>query len=162
MTEIRLMAVPDIERCVSFGIESFRPVFASFERLYGTALFNALRPDWEKTQSTYIREAVNADEKETWVSVDEAQQVTGFVVLTTNEASGLGEIELMAVDPERQGEGIGKALSSHGVDRLRSLGMTHAIVGTADDDSHAPARAVYASAGFAPTSLQPFHMTVEL
>lgn len=162
MPRIRLIRSTDVEDCVRFGLEAFRPVFASFEKHYGPGLFAAMRPDWENAQSSYIREAITGDSRETWVSTDGEDKTTGFVVLTSNEETSLGEIELMAVDPEHQGQGAGKALSSFSMDRLRDLGMSHAIVATADDESHAPARSVYASAGFAPMSLQSLYMAKEL
>lgn len=161
MLQIRSIASEDVERCVAFGLESFRPVFATFRLHYGEGLFNALRPDWENAQSDYIREACSDQDKDTWVAVVD-DHVVGFVVLTTNAASGLGQIELMAVDPAHQGRGVGTALTEFGVDRLRELGMTHAIVGTGDDPGHGPARRVYLKGGFEPMAIQPMPLAQRL
>lgn len=146
---------------MEFGLESFRPVFASFREHYGEGLFNALRPDWENAQSEYIREACSDQDRDTWVAVVD-EDVSGFVVLTINGESGLGRIELMAVDPAHQGRGVGTALTEFGVDRLRELGMTYAIVGTSDDPGHGPARQVYLKGGFEPMAIQPMHLTQRL
>jgi GNAT superfamily N-acetyltransferase len=68
----------------------------------------------------------------------------------------------MAVDPAHQGRGVGTALTEFGVDRLRELGMTYAIVGTSDDPGHGPARQVYLKGGFEPMAIQPMHLTQRL
>jgi len=103
--EIRPIELDDVAKCVDFGLESFRPVFASFREHYGEDLFNALRPNWEHAQSAYIEEACTDDVKETWVSVVDGVAI-GFVVLVTNTDTALGEIELLAVSPDHQGRGV--------------------------------------------------------
>ncbi|MFV1971919.1 MAG: GNAT family N-acetyltransferase, partial [Acidimicrobiia bacterium] len=120
--EIRPIEPDDVAECVRFGLESFRPVFASFREHYGDDLFNALRPNWERAQSAYMEEACTNDAKETWVSVADGE-ATGFVVLVTNTDTALGEIELLAVSPSHQGQGVGTALNDFAVNRLRELGM---------------------------------------
>jgi ribosomal protein S18 acetylase RimI-like enzyme len=59
-----------------------------------------------------------------------------------------GEIDMLAVDPLVQRRGIGTALTSLAVQRLRDAGMGLAVVGTGGDPGHAPARRVYEKAGF--------------
>lgn len=159
--DIRPIAPDDVAECVSFGLESFRPVFNGFREHYGTDLFNALRPDWENTQSAYIEKACTSDDKETWVSVADGV-ATGFIVLVVNDDSGLGGIELLAVNPDHQGEGIGTALNDFGTQRLREAGMRFVIVATGTDPGHAPARRSYEKAGFTPMSIQPFLLTQRL
>ncbi len=68
----------------------------------------------------------------------------------------------MAVDPEHQGRGVGTALTKFGVDRLRELGMTYAIVATADDPGHGPARKVYLNGRFEPMPTQPMPLAQPL
>jgi ribosomal protein S18 acetylase RimI-like enzyme len=154
ISEIRPIELDDVAKCVDFGLESFRPVFASFNEHYGEDLFNALRPNWEHAQSAYIEEACTDDVKETWVSVVDGVAI-GFVVLVTNTDTALGEIELLAVNPDHQGRGVGTALNDFAVNRLRDVGMEFAIVATGTDPGHVPARRSYDKAGFTPMSIQP-------
>ena len=151
--EIRLIEPDDVAECVRFGLESFRPGFVSFREQCGEDLFNTLRPDWENAHSRYIQEACTDDDKETWVSVADGVP-TGFVVVVTNTDTALGEIELLAVDPDHQGQGVGTALNDFAVNRLRELGMQFAIVSTGSGPGHAPARRSYDKAGFAPMAVQ--------
>lgn len=60
----------------------------------------------------------------------------------------MGEIHVLAVDPDHQGRGIGKALMDASFSRTRAAGMRMIMVETGDDAGHAPARAVYEAAGF--------------
>ena len=148
---IRPIAPGEAADCVRFGIEAFRPVFASFENRYGKDLFDRLRPDWENAQSSYI-ESVCTD-KDTLVSETDGE-ISGFVVMESNVFDGVGAIELLAVDPKRDNQGLGTALNRAALDWLRRSGMHYAIVSTADDPSHAPARRSYQKVGFTPTPVQ--------
>ena len=152
--EIRQIVPDDVAECVRFGLESFRPGFISFRDQLGEDLFNALRPDWEDAHSRYIEEACGDEDKETWVSLVDGA-VTGFVVLATNTDTALGEIELLAVDPDHQDRGVGTALNDFAVNRLREVGMRFAVVSTGTGPGHAPARRSYDKAGFAPMAIQP-------
>ena len=61
---------------------------------------------------------------------------------------GMGEISMLAVDPDHQGRGIGTALTGFALDRLKDAEMTVAMVETGGDPGHAPARRVYEKAGY--------------
>ena len=84
-----------------------------------------------------------------------AEVAPGFVVLVTNTAPALGEIDLFAVNPDHQGQGVGTALNDFAINRLRDVGMEFAVVATGTDPGHAPARRSYDKAGFTPMSIQP-------
>ncbi len=58
---------------------------------------------------------------------DEAGAV-GFVAFAADPATRLGVIEMLAVDPNRQGAGIGIALTSFALRTLRDAGMRVAMV----------------------------------
>lgn len=150
-SHIRPIAPGEAADCVRFGIEAFRPVFASFENLYGKDLFDRLRPDWENAQSAYI--ASVCTDKATLVSETDGE-LSGFVVVEPDVFDRIGAIELLAVDPKSDSRGLGTTLNRAALDWLHRAGMDYAIVSTADDPSHAPARRSYEKVGFAPTPVQ--------
>jgi ribosomal protein S18 acetylase RimI-like enzyme len=78
-----------------------------------------------------------------WVA-DQQDRAVGFVAIRVGD----GEIHMLAVDPDHQRRGIGSALTSFAVERLRDAGVTLAVVGTGGDPGHAPARRTYERAGF--------------
>ncbi len=149
---VRPVAQADVERCRAFGLEAFRPVFASFEREYGADLYPRLRPDGEQAHADYIEAACSDPDKETWV-LEQGGSLAGFVVLTTDE-QGIGRIELLAVDPAYQRRGVGGVLNRFALGRLAAAGMAYAVVGTGNDPGHAAARASYEAVGFRPRPVQ--------
>ena len=70
-------------------------------------------------------------------------------VAEADPVAGAGEISILGVDPDRQGTGIGTALTLFALERLREAGMGVAMVETGGDPGHAPARRAYEKAGFA-------------
>ena len=62
----------------------------------------------------------------------------------------MGEIHMIAVDPDFQRRGAATALTNHSLAWLKQAGMTTAMVETGGDPGHAPARRTYESAGFRP------------
>lgn len=126
-------------------------VFASFRNTYGQDLFDRLRPDRESSQADYI--GMVCTDKPTPVSIANGQ-ISGFVVLEADVFDGIGAIELLAVDPQHAGGGIGTALNSAALRWLEQAGMAYAVVSTADDASHGPARRSYEKVGFEPMPVQ--------
>jgi ribosomal protein S18 acetylase RimI-like enzyme len=149
---IRRVVADDVDQCVRFGLEAFRPVYASFHREYGTHLFDCIEPDWERSQAVYIEEAIKDPDDETWVYELQGRPV-GFLVLKMDE-HGVADIDLLAVDPTVQRRGIAAALNRFAVDRAGEAGMRHVVVATADDAGHALARRSYERAGFEPMVIQ--------
>jgi GNAT superfamily N-acetyltransferase len=60
----------------------------------------------------------------------------------------IGEVCMLAVDPDAQRLGIGSALTEHATAWLRSFGMRVAMIGTGADPGHAPARHTYEKADY--------------
>ena len=54
----------------------------------------------------------------------------------------------MAVDPACQNRGVGTALNTFVLGKMKESGMTLAEVGTGGDPGHAPARRSYEKAGY--------------
>jgi ribosomal protein S18 acetylase RimI-like enzyme len=60
----------------------------------------------------------------------------------------MGEIYMLAVDPDHQGDGIGTALTEFALERFKGDGMAVAMVETGGDPGHAASRRTYEKAGF--------------
>ena len=60
----------------------------------------------------------------------------------------MGEIYMVAVDPDFQGRGIGSALIEFALDWMKDAGMSIAMVETGGDPGHASARHTYEKSGF--------------
>ena len=104
-------------------------------------------PDWRVSQRLAV-EAASADPAfAVWVAIEEGR-VAGFTALRFHEADRMGEIYMIAVDPDFQRRGFGRALTDHALERFREAGMTTVMVETGGDPGHAPARSTYEAAGF--------------
>jgi ribosomal protein S18 acetylase RimI-like enzyme len=154
VTYIRRIASEDIPACVGLGVEAYRSVFASYRHEYGDELFARMRPDWENAQGALIEDTCSAAEGHTWVA-DIDGEVAGFVSTTMAEATGLGDIGLIAVHPQRQRRGVGEALNQHALIEMRNAGIAYATAYTRDHPGHLPAQNVLKRAGFAPMGIQP-------
>jgi GNAT superfamily N-acetyltransferase len=137
----------DLDAVVDLSLRAWSPVFDSLEAALGPALFRLLRPQGRAGQADAVTEACTAVDASAWVAVV-AGRVVGFAVVGLDHDSGVGEVRMIAVDPDYQREGIGSALTSHAVDWMRDNGMAVAMVETGGDPGHAPARRTYARAGF--------------
>ena len=60
----------------------------------------------------------------------------------------MGEIYMVAVDPDFQGRGIGSTLIESALAWMKDAGMSIAMVETGGDPGHAPARHTYEKVGF--------------
>ena len=144
-TSVRVADTGDNELVAALSVRAWRPVFESFEMIWGRPLFERFYPDWSTQHATAVGEALDANP--TWVvSVDAT--VAGFVNVIFDYESRVGEIYMIAVDPDYQRRGLATLLTQHAISEMRSRGMTLAIVKTGGDPGHAPARATYERNGF--------------
>ena len=129
------------------SLRAWSPVFDSLKEALEPSVWQQFYPDgWRVSQEKSVRDTcANADMK-TWVAI-EAGTIAGFVVIRFHEGN-LGEIYMIAVDPEYQRRGISMALTDFAVQRMKEAGMQIAMVETGGDPGHAPARAAYEKAGF--------------
>jgi GNAT superfamily N-acetyltransferase len=72
----------------------------------------------------------------------------GFVAVKLHSEDSMGEIYMVAVDPDFQGRGIGSTSIEFALDRMKDAGMSIAMVETGGDLGHAPARHTYEKVGF--------------
>jgi ribosomal protein S18 acetylase RimI-like enzyme len=144
---IRPLVPEDVPEVVALSLRAWAPVFESFRATLGEQIYQALYPDWLASQTRDV-EAVCRDEAVTvWVAERDGRPA-GFVALRVNQEERAGEIDMIAVDPLAQRQGIGAALTSFSLQRFREAGLPLAVVSTGGDPGHAPARRVYERLGF--------------
>ncbi len=138
----------DAEAVVDLSLRTWAPVFASLEQVLGSDIFGRLHPDWREDQRRAVQEVCAEKKGRVWVA--EVDGVTvGFVATEVfDPGRSMGEISMLAVDPDYQGGGIGTALTEFALERLKDAGMRVAMVETGGDPGHAAARRTYEKAGY--------------
>jgi GNAT superfamily N-acetyltransferase len=139
----------DIDAVIGLSLRAWEPVFASIEQTLGTEIFESLNPKgWRDSQRRAVEEVCDAKKGRVWVA-DADGATIGFVATEIyHPERNMGEISMLAVDPDHQGGGIGTALTEFALDRLKDAGMTVAMVETGGDPGHAAARRTYEKAGY--------------
>ncbi|WP_019607879.1 GNAT family N-acetyltransferase [Nocardiopsis sp. CNS-639] len=145
--EIRLFRESDREAVIALALRAWEPVHASLRRVLGEEVYPALVPDWRRSQYDEVAGSVDAGDQRVWVAEADGA-VAGFATARMLPDDDMGEIHLLAVDPDHQGRGVGAALTGAATDWIREQGAAVAMVETGGDDGHAPARATYQRAGY--------------
>ena len=142
---IRASHAPDHASIIDLSLRAWSPVFRSFHAVWGSPLYDRFYPDWEQSQTDDVVAALDANP--TWVVVAH-NDVAGFVNVRFDDETLIGEIYMIAVDPDHQQQGLATFLTEHALAEMQSRGMTIATVSTGGDPGHAPARATYERNGF--------------
>jgi len=146
--QVRPLDDRDAEAVVGLSLRAWAPVFASIERALGSEIYGLLFPDgWLASQRQAVEAVCASQEKRVWVAEVDGTTV-GFVAVDLHPESSMGEIHMLAVDPDHQGNGIGTALTEFALARMKDAGMKVAMVETGGDPGHAAARRTYEKAGY--------------
>jgi GNAT superfamily N-acetyltransferase len=128
--QIRPLDDRDAEAVVGLSLRAWAPVFASIERALGSEIYGLLFPDgWLASQRQAVEAVCASQEKRVWVAEVDGTTV-GFVAVDLHPESSMGEIHMLAVDPDHQGNGIGTALTEFALARIKDAGMKVAMVET--------------------------------
>ncbi|MEV6491727.1 GNAT family N-acetyltransferase [Actinoplanes sp. NPDC051633] len=144
---IRALDNADVDKIAEFSVRAWAPVFESFEKVLGAEIYRRVYPDWLDSQARDVARSCRDHAGTTWVAVDDGEPV-GFVTIIFSADGSSADIEMIAVDPTRQREGIGTALMDYSEERMRASGARIAGVVTGGDPGHEPARRAYEAAGF--------------
>lgn len=150
---IRLFEERDAGSVIDLSLRAWAPAYASLERVLGSEVFRRQHPDWRADQRRAVEDILAANGERVWVAEADAESganaVAGFVAIEPDHPEeGMGEISMLGVDTDRQGAGMGTALTLFALEKLREAGMGVAMVETGGDPGHAPARRTYEKAGF--------------
>jgi ribosomal protein S18 acetylase RimI-like enzyme len=137
-----------LDHVVRLAVRAWDPVFASLKEQLAAEVYQAFYPDgWQVSQEKSVQETCNSPDMKLWVAIESGPPV-GFVAVRLHKESSLGEIYMIAVDPDHQRKGIAAALSDVALAWMKEAGMSIAMVETAGDPGHGPARGLYARTGF--------------
>ncbi len=148
MLAIRPLHPTDLEALVQLSWLAWEPIFQSFEQILGPRIFPLLYPDWKAGQRQAVETVCSEPEKTSVLVAELAGVIVGFLAYELNLPEKTGEVQLLAVHPDYQNQGIGTALNRFALRKMQESGITLALVGTGGDPSHAPARRCYEKAGY--------------
>ena len=133
---------------ICLSLRAWAPVFDAIQEAMNADMYRAFYPDnWRVSQQKAVEDVCAAEDTNVWVAVD-AGSTVGFVAVKLHSEDSMGEIYMVAVDPDFQGHGIGSALIEFALDWMKDAGMSVAMVETGGDPGHAPARYTYEKVGF--------------
>ena len=146
--QIEPYAPHHLEAVVQLSLQAWTPVFDSLQEAMNADVYQAFYPSqWQVHQQKAVEDVCAAEETKVWVAINESSLV-GFVAIKLHSEDSMGEIYMVAVAPAFQGQGIGSALIEFALAQIKDAGMSIAMVETAGDTGHAPARHTYEKAGF--------------
>jgi ribosomal protein S18 acetylase RimI-like enzyme len=145
-----------LDEVIRLSLRAWTPVFESLQNVMNADIYQAFYPDhWCVSQQKAVEDLCTAKDTNVWVArvfdqpeANEAGSTVGFVATKLHSEDNMGEIYMVAVDPDYQGRGIGSALIEFALTSMKDAGMSIAMVETAGDPGHAPARHTYEKAGF--------------
>jgi ribosomal protein S18 acetylase RimI-like enzyme len=136
-----------LDAVVDLSLRAWAPVFDSLEKVMDMEVYQHFYPDWRVSQQKAVEDVSAARDTNVWVAMYGGSTV-GFVAVKLHTEDKMGEIYMIAVDPDFQGRGIGSTLTKFALDWMKDAGISVAMVETGGDPGHAPARRTYEKLGF--------------
>ena len=137
-----------LDAIVRLSLRAWEPVFDSIENAMDRDVYREFYPDgWHVAQGEAVASVCTDPGYHVWVAL-EGSETVGFAALKLHAEDRMGEIYMIAVDPDFQRQGIAAALTNHSLGWFKDAGMSIAMVETGGDPGHAPARRTYESTGF--------------
>jgi ribosomal protein S18 acetylase RimI-like enzyme len=145
-----------LDAVIRLSLRAWTPVFESLQNAMDADVYQAFYPDhWRVSQQKAVEAVCAAEDTSVWVArvvdqleANDAGSTVGFVAVKLHSEDSLGEIYMVAVDPDFQGHGIGSALIEFALAWIKDAGMSVAMVETGGDPGHAAARHTYEKLGF--------------
>lgn len=136
------------EQVLSLSLRAWGPVFEKFEPAVPSYVYRAFYPQgWEDRQEGDISRYLDAEAQNVWVAL-KRDTVIGWVGIRLHPQDLMGEVHIIAVDPNHQRQGVASGLLAAAAEHMRSAGMRIAMVETGDDPGHAASRLTYERNGF--------------
>jgi GNAT superfamily N-acetyltransferase len=145
-----------LDAVIRLSLRAWTPVFDSIQNAMDVEVYRAFYPDnWRVSQQKAVEDVCVADDTNVWVAIAKRTRrviasgsPVGFVAVKLHSEDSMGEIYMVAVDPDFQDQGIGSTLIEFALDWMKDAGMSIAMVETGGDRGHAVARHTYEKVGF--------------
>ena len=159
---IRDVTDDDVDAIVALSWRAWEPVYQAVEQVLGGELNSLLHGgDWKVYQENQVRQVLRREDMHTWVAGAD-RRVVGFVsAVAVDLQRRIGEVAMVAVDPEAQQRGVGTALTLVATEWLRQEGMAVAFISTGGDAGHSAARRLYTNIGYTPFPSIQYFMSLE-
>lgn len=136
------------DQVVALSLRAWSPVFARLRDAVPSHAYDAFYPSGWKVRQTADIEAFLHKEQDNTIVATQAKKVIGWTGMRLHPEDRMGEVYILAVDPDHQRQGVATALIAAAETRLREVGMKIVMVETGDDPGHAPSRRTYETNGF--------------
>ena len=137
-----------LEQILELTRRAWIPVFPLMQREIPDYVYEAFYPKgWEVRQLADVEAMCRDSETDIWMTLTD-NQLSGYIGLRAHDEDSMGEIYIIAVDPEYQGKGVGARLMAFGLNWMRQKVLKMAMVETGDDQGHTSSRSAYERAGF--------------
>lgn len=129
-------------------IRAWAPVFPLMQKEIPEYVYQAFYPNgWKARQLTDVEATCRDTETDIWLCLTD-NRLSGYLGLRAHEEDSMGEIYIIAVNPDFQLQGVGAALMEFALKWMRERNLDMAMVETGGDQGHTPSRRTYESAGF--------------
>lgn len=136
------------EALLDISLRAWGPVFPRMHNDVPEFVYDAFYPQgWQQRQLSDLEEVFDQEPENVSVALNNERPV-GWVCTRIHPEDQMGEIYVIAVDPEYQRCGVGQQLMEHAYAQIKDAGMRMVMVETGGDSGHAPARGLYESEGF--------------
>lgn len=133
---------------IELSVRAWAPVFPLMQADVPDYVYQAFYPHgWEARQRSDVAAILDADGVYIWVACAGNIPV-GWLAMRKHLEDRMGEIHILAVDPDWQRRGVASRLMDCAIAAMRAEGLLIAMVETGGDRGHAPSRATYERAGF--------------
>ena len=146
--QIQPFETSHLDAVVQLSLRAWASVFSSTQSVMNPDAYQAFYPDgWRKSQQKVVEDACAAEDIQVWVATEDNLTI-GFVAVKLHSENKMGEIYMIAVDPNHQRRGVATALTDFALSWMKNAGMSVAMVETGGDVGHQPARRTYEKSGF--------------
>ena len=121
--KIRPFKDNDLDQIVELSLFAWEPVFISFEKIMGPRIYPLVYPDWQAKQAEVVVDICMDKEKSNVLIAEFDGKVIGFLTYVLREENATGEVQLLAVHPDYQNQGIGTELNIIALEKMREAGM---------------------------------------
>ncbi len=91
-----------LDAVIRLSLRAWAPVFESIQNVLDADVYRAFYPDnWRVNQQKAVEDVCAAEDTNVWVAIA-AGSTVGFVAVKLDSESSMGEIYMVAVDPDFQ------------------------------------------------------------